>query len=483
MLPNNTLNQNQLNQAQLSQSQLSQLESILDKTQILTDTESIKYYAKDWTTYFDIQSSAVLLPSHQEQVINIVKWANQQRVRLIPSGGRTGLSGGACATQNEVIVSLEKMNKILNFNPIDSTVLVQGGVIIEQLQQFAISKNLYYPVDFAARGSAHIGGSIATNAGGIRVLKYGMTRRWVQGLSVVTGKGDLITLGHGLIKNATGPDLMQLMIGSEGIFGLITEALIKLAPPPQPQKTILLSCPSLENVMSVFELFSKTLDLSAFEMFQDLALKKVCHIKQLAYPFSSPSAYSVVTDITCTQSSQEEAILELLAQALEQNIIQDALIAQSPEQSKTFWRYREDISESLSIYSPYKNDVSVKISDIPEFVKELSEIMKTSYPHWEVVWFGHIGDGNLHLNILRPEGLSKDEFVKQCQSIDPTLFKLIQKFKGAISAEHGVGLTKKPFLGYSKSPLELEWLKTMKNHFDPNNIMNSGKVIDINNYP
>ena len=454
------------------------LQNILRPDQIKTDNESIQYYGKDWTTYFDISAKAITFPESIEDVQKLVRWANQNKVSLVPSGGRTGLSGAAVASKGEVVVSFERMNKITDFSPIDRLVTCEPGVIVEELQSFAKEKNLFYPVDFAARGSSHIAGTIATNAGGIKVLRYGMTRDWIAGLKVVTGSGELLDLNKGLIKNATGYDLRHLFIGSEGTLGFIVEATVRLANPPPALRTLLLAVPTLEQIMSVYGLFKDHCVLTAFEMFSDKALNYVLESTGIPAPFADQHPFYAVLEVECPSDDDEAKILECFEKGLEQSFISDGLMAQSEEQARVFWRYREQISESLARFSPYKNDLSVKISSVPPFVHKLDSILAKAYPTWNVVWFGHIGDGNLHINILRPSGMSKEEFVKECQRVDTLVFEVTKDFDGSISAEHGVGLTKKPFLHFSRSAAEIALLKQLKTVFDPNHIINPGKVID-----
>jgi len=452
------------------------LPDFLPSQNILTDSESLKIYGKDWTSYYDIKASAVLFPRHTEDVSKIVKWARANKISLVPSGGRTGLSGAACALHGEVVVSFEKMNQIKDFSFIDQTVVVEAGVITETLQKFAVEKGLYYPVDFAARGSSQMGGNIATNAGGIKVVRYGMTRQWVSGLTVVTGTGEILKLDKGLIKNATGYDIKQLFIGSEGTLGFITEALIQLVPTPEQAKVLLLACTDLSQIMQVFQAFKEKTTLVAFEFFSAQALHYVRKSTHLPNPLPSQSEYYIVLEVECAHVAIEEKILGVFESLLESGAIIDGAMAQSAQQSIDFWRYREDISESLSPYSPYKNDISVKISKVPEFMQSMEVVFKKNYPTWEVIWFGHIGDGNLHINILRPQNMTKEEFVKECQKVDEEVFKTIQFHNGSISAEHGVGLTKKPFLHYSRSREEIEIFKAIKKVFDPDGIINPGKI-------
>lgn len=444
---------------------------------IKTDTDSLKYYGKDWTTYFDIKASAILFPTSTEDVKNIVLWAVKNKIALVPSGGRTGLSGAACALNGEVVVSFEKMHQILEFNETDSTVRVEAGLVIEDLQDFAKSKGLLYPVDFAARGSAMIGGTIATNAGGIKVVRYGLTRDWVMGLKVVTGSGEILNLNNGLIKNATGFDLRQLFIGSEGILGFITEATIKLVPPPKAVQVLVLALDQMSSVMKVFSEFKKHCSLIAYEMFSEKALGHVLNNTGLARPFETISDFYVVCEVETGSAQAEETVMRVFERCLENGWLLNGVISQSEQQQKNFWRYREDISESLSKFSPYKNDISVTISKAPLFMQDLDLVLKQAYPDWEVVWFGHIGDGNLHINILRPQGMSKEDFVQECRKVDAKIFELIKKHQGSISAEHGVGLTKKSFLNYTKSEAEIEIMRGIKKVFDPHSIINPGKVI------
>jgi glycolate oxidase subunit GlcD len=453
--------------------------SFLKPDQIKTDEESLKYYGRDWTTYFDIKASAILFPTSTEEVQLIVRWARKNKIALVPSGGRTGLSGAAVATNGEVIVSFEKMNKILEFNQVDQVVTLQPGVITESLQQYAQQKGLYYPVDFAARGSSQMGGNIATNAGGIKVVRYGLTRDWVAGLKVVTGTGEILDLNRSLVKNATGLDLRHLFIGSEGMLGFIVEAQIRLTQEPPPLQVLVMGVSGLESVMSVFAEFKKKCTLVAFEMFSEKALQKVIESTGLARPFETKSDYYVLAEVEMRSEADQAAVLEVFELCLEKGLVADGAMSQSDSQAKNFWRLREDISESLAKHSPYKNDISVGISRVPAFMQDLDEILTKAYPTWEVIWFGHIGDGNLHINILRPSGMTKETFVQECRKVDQMVFEAVRKQNGSISAEHGVGLTKKSFLTYTRSAAEIELMKGIKKVFDPDGIINPGKVFDL----
>lgn len=457
---------------------IEELKSILKPEQIKNDTQSIQYYGKDWTSYFDVKASAIVFPETIEDVVSLVRWARKTKTSLIPSGGRTGLSGAAVATRGEVVVSFERMNKILDFNELDQTVTIQPGVITENLQKFAAEKGFFYPVDFAARGSSHMAGNIATNAGGIKVLRYGLTREWVASLKVVTGSGELLELNRALIKNATGFDLRHLFIGSEGVLGFIVEATIRLTTPPPPTRLLLLGASGLDAVMNVFRELKKKVNLMAFEIFSENGMVGVMNHTGLPRPLPTVAPYYLLAEFECSGPEHEEKALAAFESCVENEWVTDGLLNQSEAQAATFWRYREDITESLARFTPYKNDVSVRISNVPNFMRDLDAVFKKNYPGWEVVWFGHIGDGNLHISILRPENMTKEAFIQECRRVDEHVFTAVKKYGGSISAEHGVGLTKKDFLEFTRSKSEIEIMRQIKKILDPDLIMNPGKVFD-----
>jgi glycolate oxidase subunit GlcD len=443
-----------------------------------TDGDLLGEYGRDWTRLHQPAPAAVAFPRNIEEVVAIVDFANSHSFALVPSGGRTGLSGGAMASSGELVVSLQGMNAIGDFDPVDRTVTVQAGVITQQLQEFAESQGLMFPVDFASKGSSQIGGNLATNAGGIRVLRYGLMRDWVTGLKVVTGRGDVLDLNRGLIKNASGYDLRHLFVGSEGTLGIIVEATMKLTAKPPTQSVMLLAATDMSAVMRIFGEARARLTLSAFEFFSDLALDKVLERTEHRQPFEERAPFYALAEFDCAGEEHEAAALECFESCAEQELVLDGVISQSDTQAADLWALRENISESISHHTPYKNDISVRVSEAPRFLKELDALVEKHYPQFEVVWFGHIGDGNLHLNILKPEDLSVDEFARSCESVNDVVYGLVERFGGSISAEHGVGLIKKPYLCHSRSAAELEYLRGIKKVFDPTGIMNPGKLID-----
>lgn len=456
--------------------QIEELKTLVEPGKVLTDADSLEAYGKDWTKHFAPAPSAIVFPKSIEQVQAIVRWANAHKIALVPSGGRTGLSAAAVAANGEVVVAFDYMNQILSFNEYDRAAVCQPGVVTKQLQLFAEEKGLYYPVDFASSGSSQIGGNIGTNAGGIKVIRYGMTRNWVAGLKVVTGTGELLELNKDLIKNATGYDLRQLFIGAEGTLGFVVEATMRLDRAPKNLTAMVLGTADFDSIMPVLHAFQSKLDLTAFEFFSDKALAKVLGRGDVPAPFESECPFYALLEFEASTEEVANLALETFEYCVEQGWVVDGVMSQSEQQLQNLWKLREYISETISHWTPYKNDISVTVSQVPAFLKDIDAIVEANYPDFEVVWFGHIGDGNLHLNILKPENLSKDEFFAKCAVVNKWVFETVQKYNGSISAEHGVGMTKRDYLHYSRSAAEIACMKAVKAVFDPSGIMNPGKI-------
>lgn len=454
------------------------LQDIVGSDKVRVDEEVLSTHGRDWTKAYSPAPTAVVFPRTLEEVQAIVKQANAMQFAIVPSGGRTGLSGGAVAMNGEVVVSFDYMNHISNFNPIDRTVVCQAGVITEQLQEFATEQGLFYPVDFASAGSSQIGGNIATNAGGIKVIRYGMTRDWVAGLKVVTGAGEVLDLNRGLLKNNAGYDLRQLFVGAEGTLGLIVEATMQLTRPPKDLTAFVLGVNDFSGIMNLFNRFQAEMDLTAFEFFSEQALQKVIAHSGLARPFPDACPYYALLEFERLNDATEAQAMALFEDCVEEGWVLDGVMSQSLEQLGNLWRLREDISETISKWTPYKNDISTVISKVPDFLVAVEELVSAAYPNFEIIWFGHIGDGNLHLNILKPDEMDKDEFFEKCAKVSTGVFEIVQRYGGSVSAEHGVGLLKKNYLEYSRSPVEVALMKQVKQVFDPNGVMNPGKIFD-----
>lgn len=458
--------------------QIEELKTLVEPGKVLTDADSLETYGKDWTKQYAPAPSAIVFPKTTEQVQAIVRWANQHKIALVPSGGRTGLSAAAVAANGEVVVSFDYMNRIVAFNEYDRTVVCQPGVVTKQLQLFAEDKGLYYPVDFASSGSSQIGGNIGTNAGGIKVIRYGMTRNWVAGLKVVTGTGELLELNRDLIKNATGYDLRQLFIGAEGTLGFVVEATMRLERAPNNLTAMVLGTPDFDSIMPVLHAFQGKLDLTAFEFFSDRCLEKILGRGDVPAPFESRTPFYALLEFEALNEDVANEALATFEHCVEQGWVLDGVMSQSEQQLQNLWKLREYISETISHWIPYKNDISVTVGQVPAFLKDIDDIVSANYPDFDVLWYGHIGDGNLHLNILKPEALAKEDFFAKCAVVNKWVFEIVEKYNGSISAEHGVGMTKRDYLQYSRSAAEIAYMKAIKAVFDPNGIMNPGKIFN-----
>ncbi len=461
----------------MTDSRVAELALLAPDLRLTVEPADLEYYGRDWTRRWTPAPLAIALPATIADVQAIARWASAHRVGLVPSGGRTGLSGGAVAANGELVVSFERMNRVLAFDAIDRTLTVQPGIALEAVHNAAREHGLIYPIDFAARGSCSIGGNIATNAGGIRVIRYGNTREWIVGLKLVTASGELLDLNRGLVKNSSGYDLRHLVIGAEGTLGLVVEATLKLTDPPPPSQVMLFAVPAMDALMQVFDACRKSLTLGAFEFFTDRALHHVV-AHGARRPFQEDSPYYVITEFDAGSDAQQQAALDVFERCLAEGWVTDGILSQSEAQTAELWTLREGITESLAPWRPYKNDISVRVSTVPAFLHEMQTLLTAEYPHFDVVWFGHIGDGNLHINVLKPADMADADFIAQCDRVTKLLGETLLRHGGSISAEHGIGLVKKPYLESTRSAFEIALMRGVRQTFDPLGIMNPGKIFD-----
>lgn len=445
-----------------------------------TDEEGKASYGRDWLRDYQPAPLCICFPRTVEEVQQIVGACREARHPLVPSGGRTGLAGGATAIAGEVVVSLEKMNQIREVNPLERTITAEAGAVTESLQRAAEEVGLFFPIDFASKGSSQLGGNIATNAGGIRVIRWGMTRVHVAQLTAVLADGSVLRCGHGLVKDQAGYDLKHLFIGSEGTLGIITSATIRLTPPPASSVRVWAGLDKLKDAVTLISFCrEKGLVLDLFELVSREALEPVLSFKQKRDPLSQPFPVYALLEIemgSCCDG--REGIEEILAEAFEREIVKDMVVAESMTQAQELLSLRELVSETLSgHFTIHKNDVSVRTADIALFLEEMLERARTIEPTFRPAVFGHMGDGNLHLNFLKPPELSDEAFFDRCHHLDDELFTCVARFNGSVAAEHGVGLLKRDFLGYSRSREEIAVMRAIKHALDPLNIMNPGKVI------
>ncbi|MCK8498484.1 FAD-binding oxidoreductase [Myxococcus fulvus] len=442
------------------------------------EPEELKEYGRDWTRVYTPAPSAVALPRTTDEVARLLALCHRHGVAVVPSGGRTGLAGGAVAAKGELVLSLRRMAHMGPVDLLGNTVRVQAGAVTEAVHRHCAEHGLTWPVDFASKGSSTVGGNIATNAGGVKVIRYGLTRNWVLGLQVVTAEGRVLELNGALEKNNTGLDLRQLFIGSEGTLGVITEATLKLTQVPGKQDVFLFAVPDVAAVLRLFRDAREqtAFVISAYEFFTDRCLSRVQRHRKLRSPFEADSGCYVLLEAESRDASAVEAWLGSL---FERGLVTDGTQAQGASQAQELWALREGISESLSATGlPHKNDISLPVAGLEAFCAELEAVFQARYPGWEICLFGHIGDGNLHVNVMKPDAMDKAEFLAHTKQADPTLFELVRKHAGSISAEHGIGLLKKDSLGYSRSEEELVLLRALKRTLDPRGLLNPGKVLD-----
>ncbi|MCA9697984.1 MAG: FAD-binding oxidoreductase [Myxococcales bacterium] len=456
--------------------------------QVLVRADDLAYYGSDRCKGgWPVEPGAIALPRTIEQVQELVRLCAARGVAIVPSGGRTGLTGAATATGGELVLSLERLDRIHEVDETSRLLRCQAGATVEAVQQAAAARGLYYPVDFAAKGSAHIAGSVATNAGGVKVIRHGLTREWVRGLEVVLASGERLSLGGELVKNNTGYDLRQLFIGSEGTLGIIVELTLELARPPAGQVVALCSLPGDEAVLALFTLLRRSaLTLSAFECFDRGCVDRVIAHRGVdqAGPLAELGPMQVLIEVevegdgseTPREEQVRDALLELLGDAQEQDLVLDAVLAAGATQARELWAWREDISESLHPFTPHKADIAVPVREVARFVTRWRAAVAEALPELPALCFGHVGDGNLHLNLLRPPDMELADFLERCHRFDPALYGLVRDHRGSVSAEHGIGLLKREYLGHTRSPREIEIMRAIKQVFDPGAILNPGKL-------
>jgi FAD/FMN-containing dehydrogenase len=445
---------------------------------VTEEAAELAEYGRDWTKVYAAAPSAIAFPRTTDEVSRLLALCSAERVPVVPSGGRTGLAGGAVAAHGELVVSMARMRRIDPVDELGMTVRVQAGAVTAAVHEHTAALGLTWPVDFASKGSSQVGGNIATNAGGVKVIRYGLTRQWVLGLQVVLASGAVLELNGALEKNNTGFDLRQLFIGSEGTLGIVTEATLKLTRLPKKTDVLLFAVADLAGVLALFRAARRApFVLAAFEFFTDRCLLRVLrHRTTLRSPFAAPSTHYVLVE---AEGADDEALAEWMAASGEAGLFADATIAQSAKQGAELWALREGISESLSATGlPHKNDIALPIAALASFLSELDAVFAREYAGWELCIFGHIGDGNLHVNVMKPDALDVAAFRARTAAADRDLFTLVKKYAGSISAEHGVGLLKKPYLGYSRAPEELALLRGIKQTLDPLGILNPGKILD-----
>jgi FAD/FMN-containing dehydrogenase len=437
-------------------------------------------YKTDWSRAVSNEPLVVVRPKSTEQVSATLRLCHAHRHPVTVQGGMTGLVGGSQTNPGDVVISMEFLQGVQEIDTAASTLTVWAGTPLQRVQEAAQAQGLYFAVDLGARGSCQIGGNISTNAGGNRVIRYGMLREQVLGLEVVLADGTVLTNLNKMLKDNAGYDLKQLFIGSEGTLGVVTRAVLRLHPLPTETLTALCAVPDDEAVLGVLSRVRQQAgpSLLAFEvMWPDFYAFMTHRVAGIRSPLAELDRDSLVIlmEFAADQSGLDSARLEhMLEQAAHAGLLTDAAIAQSGAQAESFWRIRDSVSEFPILLSPYTSfDVSLPIQTIGSFVKQLKPELVEQFPNVESLFFGHIGDSNLHIVVHVPG--DRASFPKN--KIDEVVYTLVKQFEGSVSAEHGIGTRKKPWLGYSRSPEEIALMKTIKAALDPHQILNRGKVI------
>ena len=465
-------------------SEINKFRKIVGNKNVITDKNDMQKYLKEWRGVYTGVAGAIVKPKSTIEVSNILKFAYKKNISCIPQGGNTGLVGGQIPfNKDHIVISLERLNKIREINPTDQSVTVEAGLILSDLQKKCEENNFIFPLSLASEGSCSLGGNIASNAGGVAVLYYGNTRELVMGLEVVLSDGSIINNLKTLIKDNTGYSIKDLFIGSEGTLGVITAATLKVFPKPKNMYTALLSVDSPKQSIEILNYIRNNLSipLTAFELMNNFSVELVNkHMDKASIPIEK-FKWLILVEFSSIEVSKNEKdkIENLLNEILHQNLAKDIFISQSSKQAKDMWYIRESISEAQKKEGgSIKNDISIPIKDISKFINNAEKISKKVIPGSRCVIFGHIGDGNIHFNISQPVKSDKDKFIKNDKKLRKKISDLTIELNGSISAEHGIGLTKKADLKkYMKKDVEL--FKLIKKSFDPKNIMNPGKIIDI----
>ncbi|KAI0651746.1 FAD-binding domain-containing protein [Trametes meyenii] len=477
----------------VTEADLAHFATILPESAILSTlapnvapADELAPFNNDWMNKYHGRSTTVLKPRTTQEVSEIVKWCNQRRIGIVPQGGNTGLVGGGVPVKDELIISLANMSKVRTFDDVSGILVADAGCILQSLSDYLVPHNHIVPLDLGAKGSCQIGGNVSTNAGGLRLLRYGSLHGSVLGLEVVLPDGTILDQLTSLRKDNTGYDLKQLFIGAEGTLGIVTGVSILAAPAPQASNNVMLALPKFENVLPLFKETKRQLSeiLSAFEFIDrtvyDLAIKHGQGRALDPTEVEGAECFVLVETSGGKREHDEEKLNSLLESLLEADepLINTGVLATSPAQFSALWAIREGLTEAVSKEGKvYKYDISIPLAKFEEAVNKTKDHLRQKGLLHEgavkhVVGYGHVGDGNLHLNVVAADYTPEIE-----AALEPFIYELVASYKGSISAEHGIGLMKTHALQYSKSPTSIEWMKKIKALFDPHGIMNPGKVL------
>ncbi|MDA8698766.1 FAD-binding oxidoreductase [Flavobacteriaceae bacterium] len=460
----------------MDQNFIKSLTRIVGESNILHSGAEKERFTHIWKTDIPLEAKAVIFPSSTEEVSEIMKYCYSIKQEVIVHGGLTNLVGGTETESNQLVISLDKMNLIEEVDPQSKTITAQAGTILENMIDAAKEKNLLLPMSFGAKGSAHIGGVVSTNAGGLRVFRYGMTRQMVLGLEAVLPDGTIISSLKKIIKDNSGYDLKQLFIGSEGTLGIVTKVILRLSEAPTSRSSAIVGIDSYEQVIDLLKYLEKNLagTLSGFElMWKNTYAAMTGDQSHLTAPISTEYNYYVFVESLGSQPKQDYERLEnLIGNSLEMELIQDGVMMQSERELNSIWQIREDVS-ILAAQANFDQhfDISIPIPLIGELVDQaVKELNKLPFVE-RIFTFGHVADGNIHFIIGK-----KENNPKIIEAINQVIYRPLKEVGGSVSAEHGIGIHKKAYLATSRSKDEIDMMKTLKLTFDPLNILNPGRI-------
>lgn len=464
---------------------IEQFINIVGEPNAISDPADMAPYLTEWRDRYHGRAALVLKPGSTEEVAAILRLANETRTPIVPQGGNTGLVGGQVPheTGNEIVISLSRLNRVRAIDPAGYTMTVEAGVILEQAQNEADAHDRLFPLSLAAEGSCQVGGNISTNAGGTAVLAYGNTRELVLGLEVVMADGRIWNGLRALRKDNTGYDLKDLFIGAEGTLGIVTAAVLKLFPKPAERATAMAGLADLKRVARFFATARDAAHthLTTFEVICRRGIEFVVdHGDNVREPLQSHPEWYVLMELSGQHDTGEMTALAetILERAFSEELVEDAIIAQSLAQAHDLWRLRELLPE---LQGPeggsIKHDISVPVARIPEFIERANARVTSMIDGARPVPFGHFGDGNIHYNISQPRDMDKAAFLAHWDEVIAAVHAIVLELGGSISAEHGIGRMKREMLAEMKDPLEMELMHHIKSGFDPNGILNPGKVL------
>ena len=470
----------------MTQAIISALQTLLGPQGVLTAAADLEPYVVDWRGVYRGAAAAVARPANTAQVAAVMKLCAETGTPVVPQGGNTGMCGASVpnAAGNEIVLSLARMNKIIDVDPLNNTLTAEAGCVLASIQQAAADAGRLFPLSLGAEGSCQIGGNLSTNAGGVNVLRYGNTRDLVLGLEVVLPDGRIWNGLRGLRKDNTGYDLKHLFIGAEGTLGIITAATLKLFPRPAANATAWMAVRDPEAALRLLALMRRHCNdrITAFELISRHSLELVWkHVPGTRDPLAEPSPWVVLTELADAgnEATLRADLERALETALQEELVVDAVIAESRSQAQALWHMRESIPEGArqEPVMVYRHDIAVAVGRIPEFIREAQAALEARFPGVRLICFGHLGDGNLHYNAYLPERLRSDAAARDAHDITETVYDIVQQYGGSFSAEHGIGLSKVAELARYKSAVELDLMRTVKRALDPQGLLNPGKVL------